>query len=897
MKSARVISAPQDRMRLPSKRQFRDPRSNFERFQENVSNKGTFLFWTVVMAASDLFVPDTSIFIFFVYFLFYMMAKSHIQKERMPMRMPFYANREDIGDPIPGSRKAGMSAGQFYVGNEHGTNKELWTKKEDELTHTMVFGSTGSGKTETLVGFAVMGFLHVSGFSYVDPKAAPKLGFQMAALSRFYMRDYDTRYLNYMTGNQNMSKKTPKRMSNTTNPFSRGNSDANANTLTSLITVSKGDNAVFGANAQNWMASAMRGAVERRDNLNMPLDVRVIRDLLSSAKYIEMANDLRLTQNTRDSMMSFLFSMGYKHGVEPEKQPPGFTQQYGYAIAYYSQPLNSLTDSYGYIYGATRGEVDRVDAIRERRIIIELLPSLEKAPAELANIGKVTLSAIKLAVGSGLGSSLEGSVAGVVDAAPLAGDMPYQIIVDEYAAIATEGFVQVLTQGRGIGIAAVIGSQDFDGLKHSSEVEANQATENTKLKLFMNMDIGGGTFDLLKKATMEMTVAKKGGEEIKEGDPGNWRSQNRTSYEKVDRVNLIDLQTQIEGEFHAVFRGQLVRGRSFYANPPLYKDFQLRIPRMVARPLVREEDVASLRQLDKTLMSELEGMHTKYKPTTQNVDQNFLRYQNFWKSWETVRTQNTEIMLRETLCACFVETMIINNEAVAIALNVVDRPDVTTQTPPASTQDIDGGYQGENTGQITIDTPPPVVDTAIVSGGSNGEGEDDEDDAFADIERDLKRREQAGPKGVGSTTTSDEDDFGTGAAAGESTESRQPVYRPRQAASSSILGMLSDIDIETGNDPSIMPDGMDASLFPELQSESQKSTDAMAEAVRRMGIPLAKTDEETQSVHRDAEEMSASLRTKTETSFAYPTDPIPKKISEEGAQGIRERMRSRVIKK
>ena len=41
---------------------------------------------------------------------------------------------------------------------------------------------------------------------------------------------------------------------------------------------------------------------------------------------------------------------------------------------------------------------------------------------------------------------------------------PYLCIVDEYAAIVTPGFEVVLTQGRGLGIAAIVASQDYAGI-------------------------------------------------------------------------------------------------------------------------------------------------------------------------------------------------------------------------------------------------------------------------------------------------------------------------------------------------------------------------------------------------------------------------------------------------
>ena len=53
-----------------------------------------------------------------------------------------------------------------------------------------------------------------------------------------------------------------------------------------------------------------------------------------------------------------------------------------------------------------------------------------------------------------------------------------------------------------------------------------------------------------------------------------------TTVEKEDRVDLRDLQEQIEGEAHFIFSGQIVRGDMFFANPSL-KKAQLRVPQLI----------------------------------------------------------------------------------------------------------------------------------------------------------------------------------------------------------------------------------------------------------------------------------------------------------------------------
>jgi hypothetical protein len=56
--------------------------------------------------------------------------------------------------------------------------------------------------------------------------------------------------------------------------------------------------------------------------------------------------------------------------------------------------------------------------IMNRRILVVLLPSLEKSPAELASLGKISLSAIRNACSVGLGAQIEGDAADVLESLP-----------------------------------------------------------------------------------------------------------------------------------------------------------------------------------------------------------------------------------------------------------------------------------------------------------------------------------------------------------------------------------------------------------------------------------------------------------------------------------------------
>ena len=504
-----------------------------------------------------------------------------VNNERLPFRMPMGLYGTDRGDPLPGRGGFAKPEGIFFLGNRLQDKRELWLKAKDILTHCLLFGTTGSGKTETLVSLSYNALATASGLFYIDPKASPKLAVQIWQMARFLGRDDDFRVLNYGTSGK-VKGKSPRRLSNTNNPFTFGSAEALTQLLVSLMPASDGANSIFADKAQALISGVMYALVDLRDKGLLKLSTSIIRDSLTLEKCVALALHPELDQESRASIQAALATSGWVAGRDLKDQPESFAEQFGYAQSYFGKALSSLTDTYSHIYGAEDGEVDFSDAIMQRRILVVLLPSLEKAPAELASLGKISLSAIRNACAVGLGANIEGDAADVLEALPTdaTGIGPYLCIVDEYAAIVTPGFEVVLTQGRGLGIAAIVASQDYAGILEADQKGAQQMVANTCLKIFMRMQDAEKTWELIRGQAGQGTVLRTTGFNVNEQISSDYRDAMNTTVEQEDRVVLRDLQEQIEGEAHFVFSGQIVRGDMFYANPSL-KKAQLRVPQLL----------------------------------------------------------------------------------------------------------------------------------------------------------------------------------------------------------------------------------------------------------------------------------------------------------------------------
>ncbi len=578
MRKQRAID---DSHSLDKKRLLRDVRPIPERIVSSLRS-GPLQLFGIFSSAGCLFVFPAATNVFFPLGLFFFILRVVcVKEERLPFRMPKGLSGKDKGDPLPGRKGYAKPSGMYYFGQESSSMKELWLKPKDILTHTLLFGTTGSGKTEALVSLSYNALATGSGFFYIDPKAAPKLAFQAWQMARYLGRDDDFRVLNYGTSGKEKGK-SPRRLGNTNNPFAFGSAEALTQLLISLMPRSEKGNSVFADKAQALIIGVMYALVDLRDKGIIKLSIRKIREALGVEECFGLAMHKDLSSAARESIQAGLKTCGWIAGKDFSEQPPAFLEQFGYAQSYFGKTLSSLADVYSHIYSGEDGEVDFADAIMQRRILVVMLPSLEKSPAELENLGKISLSSIRTACAVGLGSKIEGSAADTLEALPTdaIGIGPYLCIVDEYAAIVTPGFEVVLTQGRGLGIAAIVASQDYAGIYDADPKGAQQMVANTFLKVFLKLQDAEKTWSLIRNLTDQSTVLRTTGFEIKENRGGSYRDSMSTTIEKEDRVNLRDLQEQIEGEAHFVFDGQIVRGDMFYANPNL-KGTQLRVPQML----------------------------------------------------------------------------------------------------------------------------------------------------------------------------------------------------------------------------------------------------------------------------------------------------------------------------
>ena len=500
-----------------------------------------------------------------------------------PYRLPVHSQQgqTDYGQPIPGTgdRKFFKAEGTIYLGNCKITGKQCWVSQQDLLTHSLVLGATGSGKTETLIGYVANILSRGSGVMYIDAKAAPKLYVQIAAIARRLGREDDLLVINYLTGNKEISKdkesvRTAKKLSNTNNPFAKGSADSIIQLLKAFLPGDSGANSIFADKAEAFMQALIYALCDLRDLGNMELGSGVI------FKYMELDmihglvknKNNALSEKSRGGLINYMKAgISYDLDKDASEQNDSVTDQHGYAKSYYAKTLSSLQDVYSHIYFTVGGEVDFIDVVLNNRILIVLLPSLEKSEPELSTLAKLNLYGVKNALSPGLGSMLEGNTDSVLHNLPSGGSRTMMLnINDEYGYMAVRGFAVVAAQARGLGLGVVFAGQDFAGFKRADAGEADQIWANTRFKHFMALEdieaVGklGQMFKPVKTAMARGYSVQQGSNFL-----GQYNENQSVEIVDVDRIDPEDVARELEGESHSSLKGKLVRLEAFYANPDI----------------------------------------------------------------------------------------------------------------------------------------------------------------------------------------------------------------------------------------------------------------------------------------------------------------------------------------
>lgn len=515
------------------------------------------------------------------------------RKRTLPFKLPKDSKFKDLNNMNAG--RNGVPEGILYLGNTRGPNntgEEVWFSNSDARTHILYLGTTGAGKTEGLKSIVTNALTWGSGFVYIDGKADTDLWSSLSALVRRFGRDDDLMVLNYMTGNSDT-----KAPSNTMNPFSSGSASYLTNMLVSLMPQAEGDNAMWKERAVSLISSLMPALTWKRDNQDIPLSVSSIRSYLDFPNVIKLSRDDALPDHMRESIAGYLNTLpGYVDAAfddNGKEKPAGpdqpmidtttVRQQHGYLTMQFTRSLQSLGDDYGYIFDTQAADVDMVDIVLNRRILIVLIPALEKSADETANLGKIVAATIKGMMGSTLGATVEGESASVIENKPTHSATPFMTVFDEVGYYVSDGMAVMAAQARSLGFSLVFSAQDLPALQKRVKEESRSITGNCNIKIFGKLSDPTDTKDYFERQAGKAQIMQTTGFQLHGGvSTGSFYDNQGANIAYSDRADYGDLKKLREGEAVMIFEGTVIDVQMFYSNPGHAK--AMRVTRFLALP-------------------------------------------------------------------------------------------------------------------------------------------------------------------------------------------------------------------------------------------------------------------------------------------------------------------------
>ncbi len=604
MAAMRDTFGPQSHHEKSARDLHRDTRPWFQRLSQALQNGTVAGLLLSAGAAGVALMPATVELLFPVgaFYAAWVMTRPIV----MPLRPPMRSGLLDVTDPDPETGKPRIAQGLDHIGAEMGTRRQVWQGKDDVAQHTAIPGTTGAGKTEALIALAIVNALvQGTGCVFVDGKADRKLYAKIFTLARCYGREDDVFVWNFLT--------MDGRDSMTCNPFGPASADMIREMMVGQLNEPgrEGNGGVFFSRAVGFLGAIAPVLTWMRDEHGIQLDLEKIRDatelsnvvLLATKKQIKFTDSATGASELLDfpdmpaalvqTLRSYLGQTGgYDLDVslkEQRSQQP--SEQHSYITMQFTEVFSQWLVSLGHIFKVRTGDVDMLDVVLQRRILVVILPSLENSDKTNAGLGKIVVAMLKSMMALTLGSKLEGDYQEIVGNRPSEAFAPFKVVFDELAYYVTAGMDGMLAQGRGLGMHFLLGFQEAAGLAARIGEKMWSLLGNANLQIIMRLQDGNQTRTYIEKTAGEAHVTQSTSYNSASDLSDAHVASDHAEVRQVSRVNWLDVRALRPGQAIVLFQNSRIYTKVFYAPVKLAGMIRRNKPSMLDRP-----DAAGLRR-------------------------------------------------------------------------------------------------------------------------------------------------------------------------------------------------------------------------------------------------------------------------------------------------------------
>nr|WP_109514250.1 F-type conjugative transfer protein TrbC [Pseudomonas ovata] len=509
---------------------------------------------------------------------------------QMPMRMPM-----DMGvlDPstqrqVPGKLwgflpiavmriSMDKAAGILYMGYLRGKDagRELWLSMDDMTRHILMFGTTGAGKTEALLGYVLGQLSFGKGLIYSDAKAQNDVAAAIASLTRFYGREDDIRHMSFITGGRSRAQELlednkSRPQTNTINAFGIAEETYIINLMDSMLPPA-GNDGGWQEKARGMIQalvfalvykSRREGKVMSQRTIQAHLPLRAMAKLYIQAVEEEWHEEARLPL---ENYLNTLAGFDLTKVDSPDEWAAEALNQHGYLIGQFTRMLALFNDTYGHVFARDAGDIDLKDVVHNDRVLMVLIPALELSSTEAATLGRLYVSQLAMILSQDLGEKLEGKPEDIMVIRKYKDRFPFLWIADEVGACYTDKLGELATQVRSLGICLLLAGQEAQRLKSAAGDKVWTLIAN------MGTRITGKIMD--PKDTLEILQLMAGKEYqpevsgmVRQGGllGGSWEDSDSLNLREHQKVSVEEVQQLQEGENITLFKGEVIRGSSMY---------------------------------------------------------------------------------------------------------------------------------------------------------------------------------------------------------------------------------------------------------------------------------------------------------------------------------------------
>lgn len=512
----------------------------------------------------------------------------------LPMQIPRYSPyQKDPNNPRPKDGKAGRPEGISYHGVaediEPGqSGVELWTSRTVDTTHRMYLATTGGGKTAAMTSQLVNTFLAGSGCIYTDGKAQLDVPIRVASLAHRFGRLPDFAVVSFMRGGMSPWETSDKKITHSISLVHGSSATMLAEALDGMLQV---ENDMWGSRARLLQRANAYLIKYLTETGQAQGTIQELLDLLD----LQLATAWAYDPNTPRAAAGLLeaYIRNLPEVTEPMIAqlrtgtiPAEVARQHGFLTMQLIPMLAPMVMEYGDILSPPEPDVDMEDTIINNRIVMFLLPALEKSSESVSSLGRTIVSLVKGMMAKSILTDLEGDVADNLDRLATNADAAYVFCWDEVGYYMTPDHAVKAAQGRSLTISEWYGTQDIAAMKKDGD-KAVRATQsiigNTGLKWVGRIEDTDETLPMLQRRADKVHYTEQSSLNRDVGSSGYY-SQG-VSIVHRERLTMNMLAGLHTGESLFIWENNLIKARQFYAEVDRISHF--RMNRLAPRPSPR----------------------------------------------------------------------------------------------------------------------------------------------------------------------------------------------------------------------------------------------------------------------------------------------------------------------